>query len=62
MVVHTNLVIRSELYKGVFGVPDFKDYAISDGLANIFKRSTGPNNNSRTMEKDQPPDQLKLAL
>jgi hypothetical protein len=48
--------------KRVFGVPDFKYYAISDGLANIFKRSTGPNNNSRTMEKDQPPDQLKLAL
>ena len=48
--------------KRVFGVPDFKYYAISDGLANIFKRSPGPNNNSRTMEKDQPPDQLKLAL
>lgn len=48
--------------KRVFGVPDFKYYAISDGLANIFKRSPAEHRNNNQHKKRQPPDQLKLAL
>lgn len=48
--------------KRVFGVPDFKYYAISDGLANIFKRAPGAAPDKNTTQKEQPPDQLKLAL
>lgn len=48
--------------KRVFGVPDFKYYAISDGLANIFRRSPGTAPDKNVTQKEQPPDQLKLAL
>ena len=44
--------------KRVFGVPDFKYYALGDGLSDIFKRSPGK---LRT-PKDSGTNQLQLAF
>ena len=48
--------------KRVFGVPDFRYYAISDGLANIFKRSPGTANTQNSTINQHPPDQLKFPF
>jgi hypothetical protein len=40
LTIMAGLVLKSA--KRVFGIPDFKYYALVDGLSNIFSRFPGP--------------------
>jgi hypothetical protein len=51
LTVMAGHVLRSA--KRVFGIPDFKYYALGDGLSNIFSRYPGKLINYREIDKNQ---------